>query len=176
LLLLRMIIRIPIFHKPAEVATEQGTTKHEWQHRRGEKVIAKWPTCPSKVIDFIWSLFGTTPRRVPWLRFTCQELLKHSRFLQSGFIRSHYPMNFAPSICHLSYIYIYLIYTPNLGSPTAVSVWEKEQGRFNRARKGPARERRGSKREQKNQEGARESKMEQQGAARGHYLNTPRRG
>ena len=46
------------------------------------------------------------------------------------------------------HVYIYIIYTPNLGSSAFVLGPEREQGRFNQAREGAARERRGSKEEQ----------------------------
>ena len=46
------------------------------------------------------------------------------------------------------YIYIYIIYNPNLGSGVAVSVREREQGRFRGSTKGARGEHGGAPREQ----------------------------
>jgi len=45
------------------------------------------------------------------------------------------------------YYYVYIIYTPNLGSKIAVSVQEREQGRFRESSEEAAREHQGSTRE-----------------------------
>ena len=60
------------------------------------------------------------------------------------------------------YIYIYIIYTPNLGSSASVLGPEREQGRFNQAREGAAGEQGGAR---GSSEGARESNERAQGRA-----------
>ena len=75
------------------------------------------------------------------------------------------------------YIYIYIIYTPNLGLEIACFVREKEQGRFRgstegarREQRGAARKQRGSRREQQGSRGSIEGAKREQGEQRGGIM------
>ena len=68
-------------------------------------------------------------------------------------------------------IYIYIIYTPNLGLRNAVSVQEREQGRFRGSSEGAKESIKGAGGAPREQEGARGSTMGQCIGAAGGSLN-----